>query len=405
MATPAATASSVPGQVLFDMAMTKLIPLKESRIAGAAVLVHQRIQSPDLLLHRHGAELSHLWPRDFGERDAGGVADGEVPVLRAPMLPPFTELRRKLTALLAIAGLLLPTAAAGAAAQTGYTFKAQTELVLVNVTVRDKNGNPVRDLKPEDFTVLEDNKPQKVATFDIENTQNVQQVPMQQANLLSAPVTKTKTSAADAPAASAQESAIKDRRLIILFFDLSSMQPDEIERSANAAQDYLNKQMEPADLVSIVSLGNTITVNQDFTSDRDKLKAVLQSFNVGANAGFELGSTGTTEGTPDTGAVLHGGRHRVQHLQHRPAIAGVARRRRAGGQRAAEEVADLFLQRNAAHRHREPVAVARRHQLGRPGQPVDLHARHSRTAGAASRRRGAERQPARNFGVLRAGRR
>ena len=50
--------------------------------------------------------------------------------------------------------------------------------MLVNVTVRDKSGNPVRDLKPEDFTVLEDNKPQKVATFDIENTQNVPQVPM-----------------------------------------------------------------------------------------------------------------------------------------------------------------------------------------------------------------------------------
>jgi len=28
--------------------------------------------------------------------------------------------------------------------------------VLVNVTVRDKDGNPVRDLKREDFTVLED---------------------------------------------------------------------------------------------------------------------------------------------------------------------------------------------------------------------------------------------------------
>ncbi len=50
---------------------------------------------------------------------------------------------------------------------------AQTELVLVNVTVRDKNGNPVRDLKPEDFTVLEDSKPQQVVSFDIENTDAV----------------------------------------------------------------------------------------------------------------------------------------------------------------------------------------------------------------------------------------
>ena len=217
------------------------------------------------------------------------------------MMQPSTELRRKLTALVAMAGLLLPTALLAQQSQTGYTFKAQTELVLVNVTVRDKNGNPVRDLKPEDFTVLEDNKPQKVATFDIDNTQNVPQDPMQQANLLSAPVKKIKASAPDATAATEQELAIKDRRLIILFFDLSAMQSDEIERSANAAQDYLNKQMEPADLVSIVSLGNTITVNQDFTSNREKLKTVLQSFNVGANAGFELGSTGTTEGTPDTG--------------------------------------------------------------------------------------------------------
>ena len=207
---------------------------------------------------------------------------------------------RKLGAMLAMAGLLLPTVGIAQSSQAGYTFKAQTELVLVNVTVRDKKGNPVRDLKPEDFTVLEDNKPQKVATFDIENTENTPQVPLQQANLLSVPAKKTRASANDAPTASAQESAIKDRRLIILFFDLSSMQPDEIERSSNAAQDYLSKQMQPADLVSIVSLGNTITVNQDFTSDRDKLKAVLQSFNAGAGAGFELGSTGTTEGTADT---------------------------------------------------------------------------------------------------------
>ncbi len=193
------------------------------------------------------------------------------------MFQPLAEFGRRFIALVAMAGLLFPTVLLGQQSQTGYTFKAQTELVLVNVTVRDKSGNPVRDLKPEDFTVLEDNKPQKVATFDIENTQNTPQVPMQQANLLSTPAKKTKASAADAPAASAQESSIKDRRLIILFFDLSAMQPDEIERSANAAQDYLNKQMEPADLVSIVSLGNTITVNQDFTSDRDKLRAVLCS--------------------------------------------------------------------------------------------------------------------------------
>lgn len=219
--------------------------------------------------------------------------------MRIPVSRLSVRVGQKLTAVAAIGGLLLPTGLLAQQPAPGYTFKAQTELVLVNVSVRDKSGNPVRDLKPEDFTVLEDNKPQKVATFDVENTQNTPQVPMQQVNLLSTPAKKARA-ATNLPESGEQDTSIRDRRLIILFFDLSAMQPDEIERSSNAAQDYLNRQMQPADLVSIISLGNTITVNQDFTSDRDKLQKVLQSFNVGAGAGFELGSTGTTEGTPDT---------------------------------------------------------------------------------------------------------
>ncbi|MGA9566104.1 MAG: VWA domain-containing protein [Candidatus Korobacteraceae bacterium] len=207
---------------------------------------------------------------------------------------------RKTTALVAMTGLLWPMVLPAQQPSPGYTFKANSELVLVNVSVRDKSGNLVKDLKPEDFTVLEDNKPQKVATFDIENTQNAPQVPMNQANLLSTPPVSATHLATSASVAGQPDEAIKDRRLIILFFDLSAMQPDEIERSTDAAQDYLKKQMQPADLVSVVSLSNSLTVNQDFTSDRDKLMQVLQAFNTGANAGFELGSTGTTEGTADT---------------------------------------------------------------------------------------------------------
>ena len=42
-----------------------------------------------------------------------------------------------------------------------------------------------------------------------------------------------------------QPSALKDRRLLILFFDLSAMQPDEIDRSLTAAQKYVDQQMAP----------------------------------------------------------------------------------------------------------------------------------------------------------------
>src|SRR5215831_1824195 len=65
-----------------------------------------------------------------------------------------------------------------------YTFRVNTELILVNVTVRDKSGNPVKDLKREDFTVLEDNKPQQVVSFDLQNTDAVLSSSTTEARLL-----------------------------------------------------------------------------------------------------------------------------------------------------------------------------------------------------------------------------
>src|SRR5205807_8047173 len=48
-------------------------------------------------------------------------------------------------------------------------IRVTTELVLVNVVARDKKGNLVRDLKKEDFTLLEDGKKQEISSFDFEN--------------------------------------------------------------------------------------------------------------------------------------------------------------------------------------------------------------------------------------------
>ena len=82
-----------------------------------------------------------------------------------------------------------------------YTFRVQTDLVLVNVTVRDKNGNFVRGLKPGDFTILEDNKPQKVVSFDVENIDAVANQNVAQAKPLSSPLPQPANSAEAAPSA------------------------------------------------------------------------------------------------------------------------------------------------------------------------------------------------------------
>ncbi len=178
--------------------------------------------------------------------------------------------------------------------QPDYILHTQSDLVLVNVTVRDKNGNFVPGLKPEDFTILEDNKPQKVISFDVENVDAAPPLDVTQAK----PLPET-TPKAPAPAQTANQ--FKDRRLIVLFFDLSAMEPDEIDHAVTSAQHYVDTQMAPADLVSIVSLGSSLLVNQDFTTDRALLKKQLDAFSSGAGQGFEEGTTGTTEGTPDTG--------------------------------------------------------------------------------------------------------
>ena len=196
--------------------------------------------------------------------------------------------------------LVLLCAASPSQQQSEYVFRTESSLVLVNVTVRDKSGNVVQGLKPDDFSILEDNKPQKVTSFDVENVDAVPALDVNQAQLEPEPEPKPGPTN---PAASAADPAkqFKDRRLIVLFFDLSAMEPDEIDHAVTSAEHYVDTQMAPADLVSIVSLGSSLLVNQDFTADHALLKKQLQQFSSGSGQGFEEGTTGTTEGTPDTG--------------------------------------------------------------------------------------------------------
>ena len=186
------------------------------------------------------------------------------------------------------------------AQEAPYTIKARAEVVLVNVTARDKKGNLVRDLKPEDFTVLEDGKQQKIASFDVEDTglvaaPDVPQAPVLREGRASGPAT---------PVTPVRPAELRNRRLIVLFFDLSAMQPEEIDRAVKAAQDYLDKQMQPADLVAVVSLATSLDINQDFTSDRALLHRAIAGMSSTSGEGFAAGSTGTTEGTADTGAAF-----------------------------------------------------------------------------------------------------
>jgi VWFA-related protein len=176
----------------------------------------------------------------------------------------------------------------------GFTLKVSANIVLTNVVVRDKKtGALVKDLKPGDFTILENNKPQKIASFDYEN--------VDEAAVLNEKTTIGKASVADLLERNfaASPAQLRDHRLIVLFFDLSSMQDEDIDRAVDAATKYVNTEMQPADLVACVSMSTGLTMDQDFTNDKTALLHAINGYNGTDTTGLANGLTGSTDGTSD----------------------------------------------------------------------------------------------------------
>lgn len=179
-------------------------------------------------------------------------------------------------------------------------IRVTSELVLANVVVRDKKGNLIRDLKKSDFTLYEDGKKQDISTFDFENVDELE---------TAGAAEKTVTGEAAEPAgpagvlkkSTAPVMNARDRRVIVLFFDFSAMEPDQIDRCVDAAKKYINAQMHPADIVALVSLATNMNVDLDFTDDKAKILSVLGSYSSGSGEGFAAGDTGSAEGAAETG--------------------------------------------------------------------------------------------------------
>jgi len=178
-----------------------------------------------------------------------------------------------------------------------YRIRVTSDLVLTNVVVRDKQGNLVRGLKPEDFNILEDGKPQRISSFDFENVDALATAGAA-GPTVSGTAAQLKIIGTNAPV---NKEDLKNHRLLVLFFDFSGMEEDDIDRAVGAAQKYVDQQMAPADLVAVVSLASSMRVDQDFTNDKTRLAAVLRGYTSGEGQGFQAGDTGTSEGTPDTG--------------------------------------------------------------------------------------------------------
>jgi VWFA-related protein len=214
---------------------------------------------------------------------------------------------RKNLAALMMAGLLLQVSVPAAAQQSEQVpsspgrIRVTTELVLVNLVARDKKGNLVRDLKKEDFTLFEDGKKQEISSFDFENVDQVMTAGAAEPTVSGA---TGEAGLLRTPKKAEPSLDARDRRLMLLFFDFSAMDPEQIDRAVDAAKKFVSTKMQPADLMALVSLATNMRVDLDFTDDRDKLMKALSAYTSGEGQGFDTGSSGTSEGAAETSGAF-----------------------------------------------------------------------------------------------------
>ncbi|HVJ27084.1 MAG TPA: VWA domain-containing protein [Vicinamibacterales bacterium] len=178
-----------------------------------------------------------------------------------------------------IAAAVITVLAATSAAtqeQRRPTFRSTRELVSVDVVVRDRAGNIVRDLTAADFEVREDGQPQQILGLSFQEISETAAPPLTTTELL-AGVTERMAEASPAAVESKPMTAadVAGRRLIVLLFDVSSMQPEDVQRAVDSANKYVSEQMTPADMVAVATVSTTLDVLNDFTSDRGKVAASL----------------------------------------------------------------------------------------------------------------------------------
>lgn len=175
------------------------------------------------------------------------------------------------------------TSALSAIAQTKLQSQAQnqdevirvnTELVQTDVMVFDKKGRFVAGLKPEQFVLKIDNKPQPVAFFE-------------QVSSGSLRATKSKQTTGEAPLNGNPSTAARGRT-VIFFVDDLHLAPDSLVRTRKALLEFINHGVVENDQVAITSSSGQIGFLQQFTDDKVVLRSAVARLNYRANTKMDM---------------------------------------------------------------------------------------------------------------------
>lgn len=145
----------------------------------------------------------------------------------------------------------------------GPTIQITTRVVQVDVVVQDQQGNPIRGLKREDFTLSDNGKPQDIRYFSVEEGETLPE------RVLPLPA-NTFTNRLEGPA------GVPTSATIILMDHLGT----GFTNMAYARNQVFKffAQLQPGDRVALYALNPRLTVVQDFTSDVAPLILAIRAF-------------------------------------------------------------------------------------------------------------------------------
>ncbi|HJR58875.1 MAG TPA: VWA domain-containing protein, partial [Vicinamibacterales bacterium] len=173
--------------------------------------------------------------------------------MRAPLIP-------LVTALAVVASLQ-----AQDPQQRPPTFKTGINFVRVDVIVSDKDGNPILDLKPEEFRVSEDGQAQKIEQFEV-----VKIDPLAQVDGPSNPEIRT---AQDEE----REAARPEVRMFVILLDDYHVRRGNDMAVRKPLIDFIENQLAPADMVAIMYPLTPVN-DISFTRNHARLISAIEAF-------------------------------------------------------------------------------------------------------------------------------
>ena len=119
--------------------------------------------------------------------------------------------------------------------QGGFVLKVNAELVLTNVVARDaKTGELVHGLKQSDFTIYENGKEQQIVDLRFSERRHGHAAERGHGERAG----RRRNRHGSKAVVVAKPEDLRNHRLIVMFFDLTSMQPEDLDRSVEAAQAF-----------------------------------------------------------------------------------------------------------------------------------------------------------------------